>query len=380
MGSVVKRNPRIGVLGGGQLGRMLFEASIKYEAEVHFLDPSDDCPCSSICPNVSVGDFNRYEDVLSFGAGKDIITIEIEHVNVDALETLEKQGKKVYPQSRIVRLVQDKGLQKQFYEQKGLPTAPFQLVQDKNAFLSLLEEGPCVQKLRTGGYDGRGVQLLSGSSDSSKVFDAPSVWEQKIDIDKEISVIVARNALGEIETFPSVAMEFNPVANLVEYLYAPAGISQDLEHEAKQLAKKLIVELDMIGILAVEMFLDRTGKLWINEMAPRPHNSGHHTIEGNYTSQFEQLFRVLMEYPLGSARLKSPVAMLNLLGMDGYAGKPVYEKMDEVLKVEGAYIHLYGKKETRPFRKMGHITVLAETKKDLEQKIHQVKSKIKIKS
>lgn len=380
MQPIYSKNFKLGVLGGGQLGRMLIQEAIDLDIKVYCLDPTFDAPCSKIAHGFTVGGFNDYQTVMEFGKDKDLLTIEIEHVNTKALHDLEADGVKIYPQAHIIDLVKDKGAQKSFYKEHGFPTSDFVLVENKEEILPHYKVGGIVQKLRRGGYDGRGVQLLRNEAQLEKAFDAPSVIEDLVDIEKELSVIVARSSKGEIKSFPVVDMEFNKEANLVEFLYAPASISKELEMKARKLAERLISELKMVGLLAVEMFLDKQENLLINEIAPRPHNSGHHTIEGNYTSQYAQHLRAILGLPLGSTNYIKPAAMINLLGEKGYAGPVKYEGLVEILKNQGVYVHLYGKSETKPFRKMGHVTLLGNNLEDLKQKAKILKSRIKVKA
>jgi len=380
MKSIYSKDFKLGVLGGGQLGRMLIQDAIDLDIKVHCLDPTADAPCSNIAHGFSIGNFNDYQTVMDFGKDKDLLTIEIEHVNIQALKELEKNGVKVFPQSRIVELVQDKGAQKLFYQKHGIPTSDFILFENALQLNNELGYDKKVQKLRRGGYDGRGVQVLNGKSDSHKIFDQPSVLEDLVDIEKELAVIVARNEKGEVVSYPVVDMEFNPEANLVEYLFSPAEISSDLEKRARDLAEKLIVQLDMVGLLAVELFLNKEGELLVNEIAPRPHNSGHHTIEANYTSQYAQHLRAILGLPLGSTSVVKPAAMINLLGEAGFQGSVKYEGLEQVLKIPGVYIHLYGKSETKPFRKMGHVTVLGNNQVELKEKAKNIKELIKVKA
>lgn len=364
------QNMHLGVLGGGQLGRMLIQEAINFDITVSTLDPDPDASCSRISNRFVQGSFKDYDTVLAFGKSVDLLTVEIEHVNVDALETLEKEGKNVSPSSRILRLVQDKGAQKIFYRTNGIPTAEFQLVANKLELQEKHGSYPIVQKLRKGGYDGRGVVVLRSETDLSKAFDEPCVLEKMVDFEKELSVIVARNSNGACIAYPAVEMEFNPEANLVEFLFSPANISPETEQKAGMLAMKVANALELTGILAVEMFLTRNGDLLVNEIAPRPHNSGHHTIEANVTSQYEQHLRAIAGLPLGSTQLLLPSVMVNLLGEKGFEGPAVYEGMNECLAMEGVHIHLYGKKTTKPFRKMGHVTICADT---LDAAFHQAR-------
>lgn len=370
----------LGILGGGQLGRMFIQAAINYNIDIHILDPDSNAPCKSICQKFTQGSLNDFDTVYTWGQESDILTIEIESVNTEALEKLQSEGKEVYPQPHLIRLIQDKRLQKQFYKDNNIPTAEFILTENKADVAENVDFLPAVNKLGREGYDGRGVQVLHRSQDLEKAFDAPGLLEKLIDFEKEIAVIVARNKQGEVKTYPAVACAFHPTANLVEYLFAPAGISEDLEEKAKKIAFDLIQKLDMVGILAVEMFVTKTGEILVNEIAPRPHNSGHHSIEANYTSQFEQHLRAVMAMPLGNTSLRQPAAMVNLLGEADYTGKVKIEGLDEALAMSGVYIHLYGKKITKPFRKMGHVTILAENLEQLKEKAEKIKNLIKIKA
>ncbi len=370
----------LGILGGGQLGRMVIQAAINYNIEIHILDPDANAPCKHLSPRFVQGNLKDFDTVYAFGKGCDIITIEIEHVNTDALEQLEKEGKKVFPQPHIIRLIQDKRKQKQFYKEKGIPTSPFILTENKQDAQAQMGFLPAVHKLGKEGYDGRGVQLIRTEQDLDKAFDAPGLLEKFVDFDKELAVIVAKNERGDIKTFPVVECAFHPVHNLVEFLFSPAEIPASIEKEARALAEKVIEELGMVGILAVELFLTKEGKLLVNEIAPRPHNSGHHTIEANGVSQFEQHIRAVMNMPLGDTSARSSAAMVNVLGEDGYTGEAYVEGIDELLKEEGAYLHLYGKKLTKPFRKMGHVTILDSDLAALKSKAQRIKETIKIKA
>ncbi|WP_394993386.1 5-(carboxyamino)imidazole ribonucleotide synthase [Emticicia sp.] len=369
---------KLGILGGGQLGRMLIQAAIDFDVTIKTLDPDADAPCKYISHEFANGSLNDYETVMAFGQDCDVITIEIENVNIDALEAFEKQGKAVFPQPSILRLIQDKRIQKQFYKDNNLPTADFILTENQADIAKYEDFLPAVHKLGKGGYDGKGVQILRTKADFSKAFDQPSVLEKMIDFEKELAVIVARNENGEIKTFPVVEMVFHPEANLVEYLFAPAQISKEIEQKAEQIAIKTAEAFGIVGLLAVEMFLTKDGEILINEVAPRPHNSGHQTIRANDVSQYEQHIRAILNLPLGSTHAHSKAAMVNLLGEDGYSGKAIYKGMDEVLAVEGIHPFLYGKKLTKPFRKMGHVTIIDQNFEKLKEKVIFVKEKLKV--
>lgn len=370
----------LGILGGGQLGRMLIQSAINYNLEVHILDPDPNAPCKYLSNKFVNGDLKDYDTVYAFGKDCDVISIEIEHVNTEALFQLEKEGKKVFPQPHIIALIQDKRTQKQFYLDQGIPTSPFILTENKEDVKQNADFLPAVNKLGKEGYDGRGVQMMRKAEDMEKAFDAPGLLEKLIDFDKELAVIVSRNEAGEVKSFPSVECAFHPEHNLVEFLFSPANISTEADTKARELAEEVIRKLDMVGLLAVEMFLTKSGDLLVNEVAPRPHNSGHHTIEANFTSQFEQHLRSVMGMPLGETGLRSPAAMVNLLGEDGFTGEAIVEGLDEAIKEKGVYLHLYGKKITKPFRKMGHVTLLAEDAGLLKEKAERIKELIKIKA
>lgn len=370
----------LGVLGGGQLGRMLIQSAVNYNQDIHILDPDPNAPCKDIAQRFQVGSLKDFDTVYAFGKNCDVITVEIEAVNTEALQTLADEGKKVFPQPHILKLIQDKREQKQFYAQHGIPTADFVLTENKADVVSKKSFLPAVNKLGKEGYDGRGVQILRSEADLEQAFDAPGLLEKLIDFDKEIAVTVARNAKGELIAYPAVECAFHPTANLVEFLFAPAEITQEVEVKAQEIAKEVILKLDMVGILAVELFVTKSGEVLVNEIAPRPHNSGHHTIEANFTSQFEQHLRAVMNWPLGNPDLRCPAAMINLLGEDGFSGPAIVEGQEEAMAEKGVYIHLYGKKLTKPFRKMGHVTILDENIPALKERAHRIKELIKIKS
>jgi 5-(carboxyamino)imidazole ribonucleotide synthase len=371
-------NLRLGILGGGQLGRMLLQKAADYNISNAVLDPDPDAPCRNLCDEFTTGDFNDYKAVYDFGKKADLLTIEIEHVNTEALEQLEKEGILVFPQPHLIRLVQDKGAQKIFYRTNKIPTAEFHLVENRQQLVEQKNFLPFVQKLRKGGYDGKGVMVIRNEQDFEKAFDAPSVLEKYIPFEKEISVIVARSSSGEVKTFPVVEMEFNREANLVEFLFAPSGISKETALEAEAIAKKIAMDSLIVGVLAVEMFVTKDGDVLVNEIAPRPHNSGHHTIEANITSQYEQHLRAILGLPLGSTALITPAVMVNLLGEKNYSGPAAYEGLEKILAIEGVYVHLYGKKITKPFRKMGHATCTGKTLKEAMEKAVRVKENLKV--
>ena len=368
----------IGILGGGQLGRMLIQSAIDFNLDISVLDPDEAAPCKDIAHHFVQGDFKDYQTVLDFGRECQLVTIEIENVNTEALDQLVKEGVVVYPQPDVIRLIQDKRLQKQFYLEHQIPTATFEIVDDKQEAMAQSHLLPAFFKLGKTGYDGRGVQKIGSMEDFSDLLEGPGLLEKQVDFEKEISVIVARNQAGAISVYPTVELVFNPQHHLVEFLFSPARITKEQESRARELAQTVISNLDMVGLLAVEMFLDKNGSILVNEIAPRPHNSGHQTIEGNITSQYEQLWRAILNWPLGSTDIKGPTAMVNLLGEPGHQGAASYQGMAEVLSMSGAHVHLYGKKITKPFRKMGHVTISDSDQKTLEEKARLVKNHLKV--
>jgi len=367
---------KIGILGGGQLGRMLIQNALKYDDEWFTLDPAKDAPCSSIS-YFTEGNFNDYESVFNFGKGKDVVSIEIEHVNVDALFELQECGIKIIPSPEIIKTIQQKILQKEFYKKHQIPSPEFQVIQRKSEANFPL---PFVQKMNTGGYDGKGVQVIKNEADVQKLWDVPSVLETLVDIDKELSIIIAKNENGETRTFPVTEMVADPKLNLLDFNICPSDISEDVQHQIDQIAQQFIEAADSPGLFAIELFLDKNGKVWVNETAPRLHNSGHQTQEGNSNSQFEQMYRVLKNLPLADTETLSFSGMVNLVGEEGFSGKAKYEGIEEILKLPKTYVHLYGKSETKPGRKMGHINVLADSREELMEKLVRIKSLIKVKS
>ncbi|WP_460982411.1 5-(carboxyamino)imidazole ribonucleotide synthase [Spirosoma fluminis] len=370
--------PTIGILGGGQLGLMLLQAAIDWNLRVHILDADAEAPCRHLCTQFTQGSLTDYDTVYQFGQTVDVLTIEIERVNVDALEALEREGKRVFPQPSVIRTIQDKRLQKQFYRDHNLPTADFILTDNRADVGQHTDFLPAFHKLGRDGYDGRGVQRIASAADVDKAFDAPGVLEKAVDFEKELAVIVARNERGEIQTFPTVEMVFHPELNLVEYLFAPAEISDEINNHTQDIARRTAEAFDIVGLLAVELFLDKSGNVLINEVAPRPHNSGHHTMRANVTSQFEQHWRAILNYPLGDTTSYQPAAMVNLLGEDGHTGPAVYEGLETLLAMQGVFPFFYGKAITKPFRKMGHVTVMDATMDALREKVADVKAGIRI--
>jgi len=369
---------KLGILGGGQLGRMLIQEAVNYNLTTLVLDPDADAPCKHIANYFENGSITDYDTVYNFGKKADIITIEIEKVNVEALEQLEKEGKKVYPQPRVIRLIQDKGIQKQFFKENDIPTAPFMLVNSKEDLSNGKFPFPYILKLRKDGYDGKGVMKINNTSDVENAFNAPTLIEELVHFEKEIAVIVARNANGDVKTFPMVEMEFNPEANLVEFLISPSTYPESIQERAEKIAKDIAAALNITGILAVEMFITKHGDILVNELAPRPHNSGHQTIEGNYVSQFGQHLRAIFNLPLGDTRSISNAIMVNVLGEKGHDGVAKYDGLEKILSIDGVYVHLYGKKYTKPFRKMGHLTIVDQNREKAIEKARFVQQTLKV--
>jgi 5-(carboxyamino)imidazole ribonucleotide synthase len=379
---LVTSSLKMGVIAGGQLGKMLIQEASRWDITTYILDPDEACSARNVASVYVKGDFTDFETVYAFGKLVDILTFELENVNIEALQKLKSEGLKIVPDPDILALIQDKGLQKEFYQKHNIPTSPFTCYENteeiEEAILSGKLTYPFVQKLRKGGYDGHGVVLIKSAEDT--LLEGASIIEDTIAIAKEIAVIAARNSACEVRCFPSVEMAFNDQSNLVEEIFCPASISEAESETVEALAVEIIEKLNMVGLLAIEFFIDKKGVILINEVAPRPHNSGHHTIDCVVTSQLKQLLRAILDLPLGSTRLISPSVMLNLLGEPGYEGPVYYEGFAECMAIDGVKIHLYGKKNTRPSRKMGHVTILADTVEDALEKAEKVKSLLKVKS
>lgn len=375
-------NFKLGLLGGGQLGKMMLQETRRYDIYTKVIDPAADAPSRLASNEFVQGSLTDYNTVMEFGRGLDVLTIEIEHVNVDALEDLQKQGVKVFPQPSALRIIQNKADQKEFYQTKGLPTSKFFTFKNKAEMLEGLKDGnwepPFVWKAATGGYDGFGVNIVKDAAQIESLPDQAGLVEAFVPFEKELAVIVARNEHGQTVTYPVVEMEFHPTANQVEYVLCPATVSPEAEEKARKLAVDAIEAFDLVGLLAVEMFLSKDGEVYINEVAPRTHNSGHLTIESNFTSQFEQHVRAVTGMPLGSTELRLPAVMANLVGETGYSGPVRYDGYENLLSMPGVYIHLYGKSSTRPFRKMGHVTVTNADRSEARKAAEQAKSAIKV--
>ena len=367
-------------MGGGQLGRMLLRECIKYDVQTYIMDANPDAPCKNYCDTFIQGDLMDYDAVYAFGKQVDLLTIEIEHINIDALEQLEKEGLQVFPQPHVLRTIQHKGIQKDFYEKNEIPTAPYERFENKEELRTLIQDDayPIVWKSAQFGYDGMGVKILRGAEDVNKVDDVPGILEELIPFKNELAVIVSRSPSGEVKYYPVVEMEFHPEANQVEYVICPARISEEVSKKATEVALKVADSFGHVGLLAVEMFQTENDDILVNEVAPRTHNSGHYSIEGSYTSQFEQHLRSILDLPLGSGKSKCPAVMVNLVGAEGYQGPVVYQGMEDILKLPGVTPHIYGKKLMKPFRKMGHVTVVANEMSKARALAEQVKNQVKV--
>lgn len=357
---------------------MLLQEAANYPVETWILENDAQCPAAHLCHHFVLGDIRDFETVLAFGRQVDCLTIEIEHVNVEALEQLEAEGLRIYPRPAALRIIQDKILQKQFYAAHDIPTAEFHILDSKSDLARFTAFLPAVQKLGKGGYDGKGVQVLRKQEDFSLGFDAPSVLEKMIHIRKELALMVAINEKGEAAIFPPVEMVFDPVLNLLDYQLCPAELQEQTFWKAEAIALSVARNLGSPGVFAVELLMDAEENIFVNETAPRVHNSGHHTIEAHYSSQFDMLWRVMLDYPLGNTDAILPSVMLNILGAEGYQGAAQYEGLKETLSIENAFVHLYGKRETKPGRKMGHVTILSQEKAELLHQARKIKHTLKV--
>lgn len=371
---------KIGILGGGQLGRMLLQAAANYPVETFVLENDPECPAAHLCHHFTKGDIKNFEAVYHFGKNLDALTIEIENVNVEALEKLESEGVKIYPRPSVLRTIKNKIFQKEFYRNHQIPSAEFIVTNNLKELEEAADFLPAVHKIGEGGYDGRGVQLLKSKEEIAKGFDAPAVLEKMVTVQKEIAQVVAINEKGETALYPPVEMLFDPELNLLDYQLCPAEIDMKTLWKVEAISLAVVRSLNAPGIFAVEMFIDKNGDVLVNETAPRVHNSGHHTIEAHYSSQFDMLWRVMLGYPLGNTDSILPSIMVNIIGAEGCSGPVKYEGLDEVLKIDNAFIHLYGKKETRPGRKMGHVTILSNEKQELLHRSAKIKRLLQAKA
>lgn len=369
---------KIGILGGGQLGRMLLQAAANYPVETHVMENDDECPAAHLCRYFIKGNIRDFDAVYHFGKNLDALTIEIENVNIDALEKLEAEGVQIYPKPSVLRIIKNKVLQKHYYLENQIPTAEFAVLQSLKEIDQWEKLLPAVQKLAEGGYDGRGVQIINDLSSSHLGFNEHSVLEKKIKIKKEIAAIIAVDQSGKNALYPPVEMVFNEDLNLLDYQLSPAGLPQNVLWKVEAVALSVVRNFNSPGIFAVELFVDQHNEVFVNETAPRVHNSGHHTIEAHYSSQFDMLWRIMLGYPLGNTKPILPSAMVNIIGGEGYCGQPEYTGLDEVLKIDNAFVHLYGKLQTKPGRKMGHVTILSNEKQDLIHNAKKIKQLISV--
>jgi 5-(carboxyamino)imidazole ribonucleotide synthase len=369
---------KVGILGGGQLGRMLLQAAANYPVQTYIMENDAACPAAHLCHHFIKGDITNFDDVYNFGKGLDAITIEIESVNEEALEKLESEGVRVYPKPSALKIIKNKILQKQFYKVNQIPTSDFVITQNKNELNQYQNFLPAAHKVGKGGYDGRGVALMKTSADFAKGFDAPAVLEKLVHIKKEIAVIIAVNDKGENALYPPVDMVFDQRLNLLEFQISPADLPEKVLWKAEAIALKVVKDLKSAGIFAVELFVDIDNNVLVNETAPRVHNSGHHTIEANYSSQFDMLWRIMLNYPLGNTEHILPAAIVNLLGAEGFTGEAYYEGLNEILQIDNVFVHIYGKTNTKPGRKMGHVTILSKEKQELIHQANRIKHTLKV--
>lgn len=371
---------KAGILGGGQLGRMLLQAAANYTVETYVLENDENCPAAHLCHHFTKGDIKDFDTVYQFGKDLDVLTIEIEAVNIEALEKLEQEGVKIFPKPSAIRIFRNKILQKEFYVANEIPTSSFLITKNTDELKANISFLPAVHKIAEGGYDGRGVQVLEDEKDLDKAFAQASILEKKVKIKKEIALIIATNESGAFTIFPPAEMIFDPRLNLLDYQLSPAIISKNILWKAEAIVQKLVKALNSPGLFAVELFIDENDQVLVNETAPRVHNSGHHTIEANYCSQYDMLWRIMLNYPLGNPAAILPSAIVNIIGAEGYSGEAEYEGLHEVLKMEHVFVHLYGKKDTKPGRKMGHATIMGNDYSDLAHRANKIKNTIKVKS
>jgi 5-(carboxyamino)imidazole ribonucleotide synthase len=369
---------KVGILGGGQLGRMLLQAAANYHVEVHILENDASCPSAQICKHFTLGDIRDFDTVYNFGKSLDAVTIEIENVNIDALEKLESEGVSIFPKPSVLRIIKNKVLQKEYYAAHQIPTPAFAIINSHKEISNFQNLLPAVQKLAEGGYDGRGVQIIENLSQAASGFDAHSVLEKKVRIKKEVAVIIAISQDGKTAFYPPVEMVFNKDLNLLDFQLCPADISQKVLWKVEAIALSVVRNFGSPGLFAVELFVDENEEVFVNETAPRVHNSGHHTIEAHYSSQFDMLWRIILKHPLGNTKYIMPSVMVNIIGNEGHNGTVKYEGLNDVLGIDNAFLHLYGKHTTKPGRKMGHITVMSTEKQDLIHKANKIKQALKV--
>ncbi len=372
----------IGILGGGQLGKMLLVEASRYSICTKVMDGSSEAPCKMGSSVFVKGDITDMQTVLDFATDCDVLTIEIENVNIRALHQLQREGKAVFPKPETLDIICNKIIQKNFYRNHNINTAPFWSFKNKKKLLKLIHSGkatlPFVWKAATGGYDGYGVQIVKENSQLNNLPDVEGLAEELISFEKELAVIVARSTEGEVKSYPVVEMDFHSVANLVEFVFSPSSVENELQQKAREIAENLVKRLNHVGLLAVEMFLAKSGEILVNEVAPRVHNSGHLSIEGNITSQFDQHLRAVLGLPLGATDVIRPAVMVNLNGEEGYDGSVFYVGIEKIMNFPGIYVHLYGKIETKPHRKMGHVTVTANALEEARILAREVKETVKV--
>ncbi|MEM0543680.1 5-(carboxyamino)imidazole ribonucleotide synthase [Flavobacterium sp. j3] len=375
-------NFKLGILGGGQLGKMLLAETRKFDIQTYVLDPSNDAPCKIACNVFVQGSLMDFDTVYNFGKQVDVLTFEIELVNVAALEKLESEGKKVYPSPKTLKNIQNKGIQKDFYVQNNIPTTNFKhYPTTKKLIIDIIDNNikmPFVWKCTEFGYDGNGVKIVKSISDVENLPNIECIAEEMVPFKNELAVIMVRNVSGDIKSYPVVEMEFHPEANQVEYVLCPARIDDTVALKAIEIALKVSETFNHVGLLAVEMFQTQNDEILVNEVAPRPHNSGHHTIEASYTSQFENHLRAILDLPLGNTNSKAAGIMVNLVGEAGFSGQVVYENIEKIMAIDGVTPHIYGKRETRPFRKMGHVTIVNENMMEARKIAEEVKNSIRV--
>ena len=369
---------KAGILGGGQLGRMLLQAAANYTVETYVLENDPHCPAAHLCHHFIQGDITNFDDVYAFGKKVDVLTIEIENVNIEALEKLESEGVTVIPKPSAIKIIKNKIKQKGFYQVNEIPTSDFVVTHTKESLPHHHAFLPAVHKLGEGGYDGKGVQIIRTTDDFEKGFDAPSVLEKMVAIDKELAMIVAIAQDGAATLYPPAEMIFDPVLNLLDYQISPAILPEKVSWKAEAIALKLVKAFNSPGLFAVELFVTKDEEVFVNETAPRVHNSGHHSIEANYSSQYDMLWRIMLNYPLGNPDAILPSAIVNILGAEGHSGDAVYTNLNEVLSMDNVFVHLYGKKQTKPGRKMGHVTIMHNDYQDLRYKANKIKHTLKV--
>ena len=369
---------KAGILGGGQLGRMLLQAAANYTVETFVLENDPHCPAAHLCHHFIQGDITSFDDVYAFGKKVDVLTIEIENVNIEALEKLEAEGIKVIPKPSAIKIIKNKIKQKGFYQVNEIPTSDFVVTHSKESLPHHHAFLPAVHKLSEGGYDGKGVQIIKTKEDFEKGFDAPSVLEKMVTIDKELAMIVAIAQDGSATLYPPAEMIFDPILNLLDYQISPAILPEKVAWKAEAIALKLVKAFNSPGLFAVELFVTKDEEVFVNETAPRVHNSGHHSIEANYSSQYDMLWRIMLNYPLGNPDAILPSAIVNILGAEGHSGEAVYTNLDDVLSMDNVFVHLYGKKQTKPGRKMGHVTIMHTDYQDLRYKANKIKHTLKV--